>query len=246
MNPNDNIQTAVDRYLDGTMVGTEKADFEQQMQADETLAAEVQLQKDTNEVVMLYGKKQAIRQKIEAIAKEQKTQTPSRSVVRTLRPVLAVAAMLTLFFIGYFLLPSSPTNEQLFADNFAPYQDVLTAKNDTFNLQAMAMKAYNDKQYGAATNSLKKLYQTDPENTAYQLYLGISLLGDDKPIEAIHYLEKVSKSQSDFSDQAEWYLALAHLANKDSSLAKAVLTHIAKSDIHDRKKEAKKLLEELK
>ena len=249
MYPDDNIQAKIDRYLDGLMNEAERKAFEVEIAADDTLKAEVQLQKEANEIVVMYGEKAAIRHKIESIAAGHGKQKKAGGMVRILRPVMAVAATVLVFLTAYFLLNQPPDNQAIFADNFTPYQDVLTTKGEPTNpidlLEVQAMNAYNGKEFDQAVDVFKKLNKEEPDNAAYSFYLSISLLSQNKPAEAVHFLEIIAKGNSDFSEQADWYLALAHLANNDTSLAKAVLKHITKSTVHDRKKEAEKLLNEL-
>ncbi|OWY26165.1 hypothetical protein C7N43_36700 [Sphingobacteriales bacterium UPWRP_1] len=254
MRLNEQLQDRIAQYVAGLLPPPEAAAFEQEMQQNEALQAEVQLQREVHTLITLYGKQQAAKSKIAQIAADAATEegTKTISMFQKLRPILAIAAILVLAAGVYFIFsPSSNNPQELFAQHFSPYANTLTVRGvaDTSSVaktETEAMQYYQNQQYPQAAAAFDRLTQMNPKDqNTYDFYGGISLLANLQTAEAMQKLQTVAGSNNPYQEQAEWYIALAYLQNKNTEKAKELLQQITAKSVHDRKADAQDLLKSL-
>lgn len=255
MRLDEQLQERIAQYVAGLLPPQETAQFEQEIQQNEALQAEVQLQREVQTLITLYGKQQAAKNKIEQIAAtltagEEGTKTVS--MFQKLRPILAIAAVLVLAVGAYFIFSEQTKDpQQLFAQNFSPYANTLTVRGmaDTSTIaktETEAMQYYQNQQYPQAAATFNQLAQMNPKDqNTYDFYAGISLLANLQATDALQKLQTVAGNNNPYQEQAQWYMALAYLQNKDTNKAKELLQQMAAQSIHDRKADAQKLLKSL-
>jgi tetratricopeptide (TPR) repeat protein len=164
--------------------------------------------------------------------KPQATITPFNSTRRILRYRIAVAATIVLVFLtfmayDYFTLSS----EKVFANNYQSYE--LTTFRDDEQSTAID-KAYKGKNY----QEVISLQQTTAQNDIEANFLaGMSNLELNNNENAILNLKKVidlnkTNGTNLWQDQAEFYLALVFLKNKDHDSSIELLQKIKDDPEH--------------
>jgi len=244
----------IEQYLSGELSGDVLSSFEKQMAENVELREDVKLQKQLN--VTLKGK--GVHQLREVLKEvDQNWRSPEIGILKKLRSstiirISALAASILLFALAYqlFTAPKNDTNSQLFADNFQPYQMVLSQRNETTDsprdiLLNNSILAYQQKNYQEAVIGFQKLNELDNNNTAYPFYLGLSELALENSDEAIKVLGQVlEKNHHLFMEQSRWYLALAYLQKGEMESAISQLELIPSENY--KYTESQKLLKSIK
>jgi len=141
------------------------------------------------------------------------------------------ASLLVLFGLSYFVLfQNNVSNEELFAQNFEPYRNVILPieRGDvSTDLKTQAFTAYEKGNYKNAISLFSKLQETQT-NLYYVFYKANSYLALENTKEAIPLLQKYIASNGTFTEKAKWYLALAYLKNNNIKEAKEILQNIEK------------------
>jgi hypothetical protein len=108
-----------------------------------------------------------------------------------------------------------------------------------------ANEAFLKGDYTAAISTLKSVANADSANVSDHFYLGISYLKMDKPdpSKAVKHLQFVS-TNTPYEEEVRWFIALAHVLNKDTKAAKTVLNEIVNKKSY-KHAEAEKLLKKL-
>ena len=138
------------------------------------------------------------------------------------RPIAAAAAVILLLSAIY-LIPKM-TEKDVFAEQFSPYQLVLTERGITDNsdelnmLIADAVIAYKSKRFEESFEAFSQLERQIPGAELYVFYKGISALALEDYEAAIQSLEPIAKDESiRIQEQARWYLLLAFHQNGDAA-----------------------------
>lgn len=162
----------------------------------------------------------------------------------------AAAAFLAFALAALWFVQTPATGNrtaQLFSENFDPYGTPTfrgaVLVNPTW---AKALSEYDQKNYKLAASLFEETLKdlTFKEKDAAYLCLGVSLLADQQPAAAAGAFQKVGNASLLYPD-AQWYEALAALANNNTSHAKVLLTAIAQDSSHHQQKKAQKMLTRL-
>lgn len=119
--------------------------------------------------------------------------------------------------VFYYLFYYQRGYQQLFAENFKPYDDVITERGmmttecDTM-LNMLITEYYNSGRYDSAEILFSKLYSSDKSNDSLLFYYGNTCLATGNYAKAIQLLKELSFiKKSIFYHQSRWYLALSYL-----------------------------------
>ena len=160
------------------------------------------------------------------------------------RIAATIIILLSIGTILYFMNVAKPDAQQLFADYYKPYPNVVTVKGSNDKLLSAGMYYYDIAKYDSAIMFYDKILEDNTQNTEVLFYKGICLLATDKQDEATGIFNEITQdNKSPFKDQAKWYLALAYIKEGNSVKAKEVLSGISKGSSNYEK--AKKLLRQL-
>jgi hypothetical protein len=223
------------RYLDGELEEDEKTNLEQKLATDNSLREELENLRISREAVKYYGLKEKVATVHQQMMKEMKPQATIRSINSTrriFRYSIAVAASIVLVFLAfmaydYFTLSS----EKVFANNYQSYE--LTTFRGNEQLTAVE-KAYKEKNY----QEVISLQQTPAQNDIGSNFLaGMSNLELNNTENSILNFKKVidlnkASGTNLWQDQAEFYLALAFLKNKDHDSSIELLQKIKDDPEH--------------
>lgn len=233
----------IETYLAGRMPDREKIDFEAQMEEDPELTREVQLHADLarglNEPDM-----EQLRATIQKVIRSQGR--PTIPFIRQYhRHLIAACIILILGVIAMVQFTHQPTPQQLFAQYFEPYPDVLTSRDDTDLeprlLEAMAL--YNRQEYDLASPLFEQIVEAGNATELVYLYYGVNELArgeGERALELLNSAESHTILEYDF----KWYLVLTQLKMGNEEQAKAELTGLTKTKFKYSGK-AQKLLDQL-
>lgn len=138
-------------------------------------------------------------------------------------------AIAAVFIIGLFLLlPFQSSNEEIFADNFKPYPNVLSS-----NVRGEQALTEDALYYYDLGNYIKSIELFTAKSTlSYQdkFYLANSYLAEGEVDQAISLLQEAKTNLPDFKEQSTWFLALAYLKADDLEKAKTELKLLSSSE----------------
>jgi hypothetical protein len=222
------------QYLDGDLTGSERDAMEQQLAADPSLRQEYESLLATRAAVRYYG----LQQQVAAIHAEMMPafKTPVRTLSGTRRMIrysIAVAAGL-LLLIGSYLAYQFYTlsSEKVFASNYRSFEAGVLRGDDTDPASGLE-KLYEEKEYKAVT-----ALRLDRAFTAKEHFLrGMSFAELNNPAGAIEEYKKVlalnkTKGANLYIEDAEYFLALAYIRNKDYDFALDILHAISGNSAH--------------
>ncbi len=223
------------QYLDGELAGAEKEILQQQLSSDKNLQEELESLQSTREAVKMYG----LQQKVAGIHSQmmQEMRSPVKKISssrRILRYGIAVAASVILIvggIIGYNFYNLS--SNKVFAGNYHPYELNTMRDGDTARLSPVE-KAYREKDYKKAVD-IHEMYDPNPPKETF--LIGMSFIELGKNAEAIEELKKViarneANKTSIFKEEAEYYLALTYIRNRDYDYALDLLRKIQEDPGH--------------
>ena len=92
---------------------------------------------------------------------------------------------------------------------------------------AEVIAAYEKSPYEKPTENIPTAFDYNPQEAAFiQLLKGLTHLEKGQTNEAIPFLEKAQSSKTKFAEDATWYLALAHLKQKDKATCMQYLEQV--------------------
>ncbi|MDF1695530.1 MAG: tetratricopeptide repeat protein [Saprospiraceae bacterium] len=243
---NDNI---IDLYLLDLLPEEEKASFETQLQNDEALRSEVIIQREALRDIEGIGRIE-LKSKLQSIHQEIKQDsTPassSNTSIRSLFVKIAAAAIFVAVMGTIWLMNQTPSTEDLFAQNFEPYELSLTDRSSSDNTLTTIEEVYASGNYNEAILLLEKAIQQD-NRLELMLGLGISYVKTDQSAKAITIFKQILKEDNfNYEDEAHWYLGLTYLKSNELKNARNHFNILATDSNRDHHKEAKKLLAQLK
>jgi tetratricopeptide (TPR) repeat protein len=235
-------------YLDGSLSGTELETVEKLLATDETLRKSLDELKAAREAVKLYGLQQQVSAVHSEMMKEQNYSTRKiNSTHRLLRYSIAVAASLLLIvavYTGYNFY--SLSSERVYAAQYRSFE--LNTLRDGSTDEGEIEKAYREKKYSVITTlQFERPYSI---NELFLRAMAYAELGDNT--NAITNFRKVIEDNkqtksSIFKDEAEYYLALTYIRNKDFDFAIDMLKDIKNSpDHYYKQKVTSKLIRQVK
>ncbi|MEM7103098.1 MAG: tetratricopeptide repeat protein [Bacteroidota bacterium] len=157
-----------------------------------------------------------------------------RQLLIGVKPLIATAASIALILAILFLLPKPKGNTAAIYETNYEYlkmPDPTTRNADETRIKELtknAWQAYNEKDFQASADIFDQLLKLDGKNPTALLFGGLSHLETGQLEKAIKTLDKLS-SQSDtqYAEDANWYLALALLRNNDIERCREVSEFIA-------------------
>jgi len=172
----------------------------------------------------------------EAFAENLEKQQPAEQSRGGLGWLKYAAVIAVLLIPAYLLWPdgdNAAAGKALFAENFEPYEDVVSVRSGEGQPMAKAMEFYNEEDYPAASQAFETLLQQNASNEPALFYLGVSLLASGDDATAVQKLSQVlENANSPFKESAEWFLLLAHLAGDNTAEATRLSEQLAKEPGH--------------
>lgn len=227
-NSTPNMTTLLIDHIDGVLPAAEKQQLEKQLAADSIIKDEWENLLGTTEAVKLYG----LQQKIGTIHGEMmtelqtpvKTISPVRRIVRYSVAVAASVLLIVLGITGYNFYKLSP--DKVFTDNYSFYE--LSNTRGTGSAITSAEKAYQEKNYKEVISIHDQGSETGQQT---EFLAGLSALELDNNSKAITCFKEVMETNRQASnklleDEAEYYLSLSYVRNRDYDYALELMKKI--------------------
>lgn len=238
----------IDDYLTGRLSGKALENFEQQLTTDPALAKLVGEEQAAAQLINTISDIQ-LKQEIQLVQKDfQKEQKP-KSILRTLRPWISIAATFLLIVFAYQFLKQEPP-QALFKQYYSAYNINygVRDKRDPLELKlSQASSFYKQKDYAKALQLLDPIQTI--EDAKLNLMIGICQLEEDKTEAAIHSFQQIiDQKDAVFFYHSLWYLAMTHLKDGNTTPSKLYLKQIIEADPAKevfKRSEAKKLLKKI-
>jgi len=215
----------INAYLRGNLTNDEMIDFDNRLKNDLDFQVEFQAMKLIRDRVREGVKSQvllSLKKQEDSIQKRQITKTHT-----TMRKYTSIAASLVLIVsLSYFGFSKGTNNidgSQIFDEYYQSYANLASGtvrgtKADLENLKAKAYYAYDLGNYTEAADRLTQLLMTE-KNAANYFYLGMAQIENGDNETAIHNLNTVFNNYKEYTEQAQWFLALTLLKQGEENQA---------------------------
>lgn len=218
------------RYLDNELSADERAELESRLRNDSGLRERLTNLQVATEAIKQYGTAQQVSTVHSEMMSELSGKTNSDKSVgirRMVRITMAIAASILIVFIGIRLYLSSQVSaETLYEDAFVDFQ-VSVSRGSAQDFSTIE-KAYQAKNYNGVVQSIRST-RLDSKDS---LLVGLSYLHVQTPAQAISILQRLASADNDFRQDAEFYLALAYLKNKEQEKALPLVEKISGNPMH--------------
>lgn len=226
----DNIEQfeRIEQYLNGKLNSAERERFEQQLQQDAALAAAVENMRATRKALEVYGLRQEIAGIRANMLQKEKSASTKGKVRRILYYGSRVAAAVILLMavtIVYQYMTLSPG--RLYEEKSTPYVLRTSRSGEAPPLTGITT-AYRAGNMQGAIQAFEQLKQ--PTATDYFL-AGNAYLQQGKGANAIQCFREAQQSPL-FREDAEYYLALSYMQQKDMDNALPLFRQIRRNNDH--------------
>jgi len=239
----------IERYNCGEMSDSEKIWFEKELTGNENLRNEVQLRKQTDNILRNQDII-SLRSKLSRIEKERKAviTAPRFSTKKMLKSAAVITIIILIGSITVINRGNISTDELLKTYD-KPYEpstgqrSVQITNNEDFT---HGLEYYNTSDYRNAALYFTKVVEANPKDMAATLLNGISNYKETRYSEAkVSFGKVIDDNKNLYIDQAEWYLAECYLRTDEKEKAIKLLETIKKEEGYY-SKDARKLLRKLK
>ena len=217
----------INGYFEGSLSESQLEEVQNLLKTDADFKADFEFQKELQQSL-----KKEERREIKQLFSDLNTvETETETKVVRMRTWLAAASIALLVGLGsylFFFNTAEVNTDKLYAENFAPYDNVvhpIERGNELEDLQTRAFVAYEEKAFMKALRLFKEL-QTKQNDGYIKFYEAIVLMQLDKQQEAIPLLENYRDGNGELKDRATWYLALAHLKLENLPKAQTELKNL--------------------
>jgi predicted negative regulator of RcsB-dependent stress response len=228
-----NMSEKLTDYLDGRLDPEEKRQIDEMLSADKNLESELDSLLITREAVKHYG----LQQKVASIHQEmmEEKKAPVKQITsarRSLRYAIAIAAGVLLIiagFVGYNFYTLS--SEKIFAANYQSYE--LNNVRDVGADDSEIESTYKRKDFkGVISFSYERPF-TVKENFLRGMAFA-EMADNTNTIQSFKTVIEDNKTAHTniYNDEAEFYLALAYIRNKDFDFALDILKKIQSDPEH--------------
>jgi len=230
----------IEKHLQNKLSSKERLEFKKLLESNPAFKKEVSLHTNLKKVVE-HEDDTNFKNLIADLEKNTTQKQPNYSYTKW----LIAASIALLFGLTYFLNTSQKiSTDQLFAQNFEPYRNVVAPIVRSDNQQddkTRAFMAYEKGEYEIAISLFTKLY-SETKEPYYLFYKANALLKLERAKEAIPLLLEHLKTKDTLTKKTNWYLALAYIKLKEKKKAKELLKKVV-DDKSYKSKEAKKLID---
>jgi len=239
----------IERYNAGEMSETEKQWFQKELAGNEKLRNEVNLRKQTDDILKQKNI-MTLRNKLAEI--ERKRSEVSSPVKDSRKPsyikYAAVIAALVLIGSLVFIPGKNQNSDSLVKQYYKVYEpptNQRSAHSSTDEDFSLALEFYNTHDYDKAAALFSKVLENKPNDMQTVLLKGVSNFEQKQYPEAKQSFGKVIDDNDNlYVDQARWYLALCYINTGEKDKAIQLLSVIGKeSGIYQ--KDAKRIIRKL-
>ncbi len=234
----------LEKYIQGELTEKELLEFDALLNSDADFKGEVEFHTDLKRVAEAEDDDD-FREILSDFEAEARTEKPIERRFPTKWLVAASIALLA-GLTYFFTMDLSVSTQDLYAQNFEPYRNVVhpvVRGEDAQDKKTKAFAAYQIGKYEEALPLFTELYTT--EKTPYYLfYRANALIQLNRAAEAVPLLQEHLKTNDTLIKNSPWYLAMAYLQLDDKENAKKMLQEVVKNGAY-KVDEAQKLLDAL-
>ncbi|HUH74410.1 MAG TPA: tetratricopeptide repeat protein [Chitinophagales bacterium] len=208
----------IERHLTGKLSPQESSEFQNNLDHNSDYPQKINHVKDFIqgiEAAALLNKTNDWHQEMESPSVEKKSFSSRYMIAASIAFILAGISL-------WIILQPSP-NEKLYTEFYLPdpgLPTVMSTSTVDYDFEK-AMVDYKLGNFALAQEAWTQLLKYQPNNDTLQFFIGNALLAQDKNKEAIVYFENtIKKTNSNFYEDAQWYLGLAYLKAQDYEKAK--------------------------
>jgi len=231
----------IEKYIQNKLSPQEEIEVKELLKNDSSFKDEITFHSSLKNVSQ-YEDNANFRSLIKTLEKQAKAPQQKQSYTKW----LAAASIILLLGLSYFLnMDQKLSTDELFAQNFEPYRNVvapIVRSNNQQDEKTQAFLAYEKGEYETAITLFTKLYKNTKE-PYYLFYKANALLKLERAKEAVPLLLEHLKTKDTLTEKTSWYLALAYLKIEDKQKAKELLKKVIANKSY-KNKEAQKLMNE--
>ncbi len=238
MNPNLHDIDLIQRYLDRSLTESEKKNLEERLKNEPALKT-MYLEHQQLIKGIRYSYLQQRLQQLRALEnvlpeiKGEEKKGKQVWLVTYWKQAVAVAACLVIGVVAYTLWNKPASAEQLYAQYFTPYPNVIEpivrSGNETLTKRTEAFAAYEAGEYEKAAAFFTELLK-EKEEAGMLLLLGNANLKLGRTADARSNFVKLIHDYNDYDNIGKWYLALSYLKDGDLQTAQVLLQEISNSE----------------
>ena len=229
-------------YLNNEMSGKDKIVFEENLKNDTQLNESFELYKQTTQFLetKFSVETTSFKENLKSISSSNFSSLTHKSKVIAFKPwQYAVAASVVLFMGVLFFMQNATPNY----NDFNQFEQAnFTERGEVIKTLKLAQEAFNAKNYKQAIPLFETVLK-DYQRPEVEYFYGISLLEDNRILEAEIVFIKLKSGKSIYKDKATWSLALAKLKQKKYDECKKYIYELPE-DAEDYEK-AQQLLKKL-
>lgn len=253
----------IDRYFAGELDTTQRWDVEARRPGDAVFRHAMELREDWAEVLTVAGRQDLMETLLREEERYATKRTPAPASapkdvklsprkrtfdfgglrLPTLETVTAVILFCALGWLAITTFGDAAPDKKAVA-NFQPYPNIfdrVEPRNEQERDLERILYYYDRKDY---VNAYEELLPVAHAYPAAPLYLGVSALALEQPTRALDWFGKIPADDY-YRPIADWYEALAYLAEGRKRTATTILTDISETNGHAFKDKATRLLREL-
>lgn len=223
---NENDYLLLDRYFNGLLSPEEAAQVRARTEVDTVFKDAFHLRLDMENFTLRAEKRKAFSATLERVGADY-FQTadvkPLRGRLSWARWAAVAAGLALLLGVWWWMSQQHlPTYEQ-YADH-APLSLTVRGAADQAKFDAEA--AFSRQDYAGALPALEQIVQAEPENLIAKFYQGICLLETNQGAKARDIWAPIAAGASALKSEAQWYIALSYLKEKNLSACQTALQAI--------------------
>ncbi|MCF8229648.1 MAG: tetratricopeptide repeat protein [Bacteroidales bacterium] len=240
----------IEKYLAGDLNEREKAEFEKKLDENPEFKKFFDHYKNIKKTIDYKDRVEFLSKLEEVESKYFKKRSDKKNKPGNKGLFFSLAAVtLLLISTGLYLVfkEGQKSGQELFNQYFSPLDQFIEFRSKSESESAMiaGIAAYQQGKLDKAIVEFKKAGKNSQQQNLANLYLGITYLGKDKLDKAIPLFERLTKSQTDLRQSAEWYLGLAYLKMGKLNTCQQILEKIKTEEGHYYQAKARKLVNDL-
>ncbi len=214
----------IEGYLNNTLPKEELVAFEKEISNTPALKQEIEKHKSLHATLSDQDTLE-FKEKLVKISTEIKKEETSSSFFSPFWKI--AASIVVIFSVGtlfWYTINNQDQTKELYAQYYEPFpvEDVSRGEDD--NALQDVMKSYSNGDYSIVISKLEELPNTIKKDLIH-LYLGNSYLNTNQEEKAIGQFESIQKN-SQYYENARWYLALTYLKWGNPKKIKPILQEI--------------------
>lgn len=220
----------IEAYLQQRMTAPERAAFQQQLQEDPELRAQMEKQLELMNAIeteALKSRLERIHEKQFAGGKAHRTLSSSKA----LKPLSIAASLALLILAGWWIIQNDNTSS---SSLYSQYYERPAGLPTTLGMQEdprfeEGMVDYKLGDFAEAQRQWLSILESSSSSDTLLFFLGITYLETSQLDSAIIQLQTVQAQSGPYQDSAAWYLALAYLNAGRTEESRGVLQELVKS-----------------